>query len=281
MKDIAVLMTVFNRREKTLQSIHSLFIQNGLDIEYRLTIYLTDDGSTDGTAEVLRSIFPEVIIIKGSGNLFWNQGMRLAWKTALSKRDYDFYIWLNNDTYIFQNALIDLFDVFEEYFKLTNNESIVVASCCEDVQRKEFSYGLRDNELIVLPNNSLQKGNMMNGNFVLISKSTFEKLGNLSPNYTHAMGDHDYGLRANELGIDIITSKNYLAVCATNKGLPNWCDPEFSLIQRWRYLHSPIGLNLREYKIFRRRFWKNNYSRHILKIYLRCFFPTLINELRK
>ena len=104
------------------------------------------------------------------------------------------------------------------------------------------------------PNNSIQEGNMLNGNLVLISKKVFNSLGNLSNNYTHAMGDHDYGLRAIEKGIKLITTRFYIATCASNKGTPNWCNPNISLVKRWSALNSPLGLNLKEYRLFKNGF---------------------------
>ena len=73
MKSIAVLLTVFNRKEKTLQCLGNLYKQ--LPIQgYSVDIYLTNDGCTDGTPEAIAQKFPEVNIIHSKGNLFWNRG---------------------------------------------------------------------------------------------------------------------------------------------------------------------------------------------------------------
>ena len=74
----------------------------------RLDIYLTDDGCTDGTPEAIKRQFPKVHIIKGDGNLFWNRGMYRAWEEA-AKQDYNFYLWLNDDSYLVDGALFTLF----------------------------------------------------------------------------------------------------------------------------------------------------------------------------
>ena len=55
MKQIAVLLTVFNRKEKTLLCLKNLY-QQTLPNEYRIDIYLTNDGCTDGTPEAARAI---------------------------------------------------------------------------------------------------------------------------------------------------------------------------------------------------------------------------------
>ena len=74
MKHIAVLMTVYNRREKTLKCLRNLFNQR-IPTDFSLDVYLTNDGCKDGTPEALRSEFPQVRIIEGDGSLFWNRGM--------------------------------------------------------------------------------------------------------------------------------------------------------------------------------------------------------------
>ena len=52
MKTIAVLLTVFNRREKTIECLKNLFAQD-IPAEYSIMVYLTDDGCTDGTPEAV------------------------------------------------------------------------------------------------------------------------------------------------------------------------------------------------------------------------------------
>ena len=81
MKQIAVLLTVFNRKEKTLLCLKNLY-QQTLPNEYRIDIYLTNDGCTDGTPEAVKEQYPQVNIINAQGNLYWNRGMHLAWQTA-------------------------------------------------------------------------------------------------------------------------------------------------------------------------------------------------------
>ena len=84
MNRIAVLLTCHNRSEKTTACLHSLF-QCYLPSDFVLDVFLVDDGSTDGTAELVTEKFPKVIIIHGDGNLFWNRGMHLAWSYASKK----------------------------------------------------------------------------------------------------------------------------------------------------------------------------------------------------
>lgn len=56
MKTIAVLLTAHNRKEKTLLCLDFLFKQKQVE-EYTIDVYLTDDGSTDGTSEAVKKHF--------------------------------------------------------------------------------------------------------------------------------------------------------------------------------------------------------------------------------
>ena len=81
MKHIAVLLTVHNRKEKTLRCLHDLFVQESVE-GYTIDVWLTDDGCTDGTPEVIVQRWADVHIVKGDGNLYWNRGMYTAWQAA-------------------------------------------------------------------------------------------------------------------------------------------------------------------------------------------------------
>jgi GT2 family glycosyltransferase len=82
---IAVLMTCHNRREKTLGCLRALFV-NDLPHDTSLHVILVDGGSTDNTAEFVRTEFPQVDILLGDGNLFWNRGMQRAFARAMVAR---------------------------------------------------------------------------------------------------------------------------------------------------------------------------------------------------
>ncbi|MBO7640790.1 MAG: glycosyltransferase, partial [Bacteroidales bacterium] len=107
MQRVAILLTVHNRRETTLRCLENCWHQ--IDAmktggQYDFTVWLVDDGSTDGTWEAVEELFPQTRLVAGDGGLYWNQGMRLAWDSA-AKEDYDFYLWLNDDTLMNEGAL--------------------------------------------------------------------------------------------------------------------------------------------------------------------------------
>ena len=150
MKYWAVLLTVFNRKEKTLECLGRLFDQLPIE-DLQIDVFLTDDGCTDGTAEAVENLFPSVHILKGNGDLFWNRGMLMAWKAAADARDYDAYFWLNDDTFLYEETLTSL----QRAVKDTEGKAIIVGAT-EDASHSKLTYGgrLREGESRFLPTNS-------------------------------------------------------------------------------------------------------------------------------
>ena len=246
---IAVLMTCYNRVEKTLKCLDHLY--NATVPENALVdIYLVDDNSPDQTGKIVKDKYPNVNVILGTGSLYWNRGMRLAWKKARQQRDYDFYLWLNDDTYIYTNALQS---IFTDYYHLRNDgiEAIISGVCCDSISN-EISYGGRDRKYkFIVPNGLPQPCRYINGNFTLVSKKIFYKLTYFSNRYVHAAGDHDYGLRAKKKGFNCYVSSSVLAICSHGEdAVRNWLDPNVPLRKRIRNLFSIKGENCRDTMFF-------------------------------
>jgi glycosyltransferase involved in cell wall biosynthesis len=117
-------MTCHNRKLKTLLTLESLFKQT-LTSEIALSVYLVDDGSTDGTSEGVQQKYPQVKLFSGDGNLFWNGGMRIAFSEAM-KDEPDYYLWLNDDTVLAPEALNTLLATSGELFEQGEKKAIVV-----------------------------------------------------------------------------------------------------------------------------------------------------------
>lgn len=229
---IAVLLTCHNRKDKTLQCLAALYAQQGLELDYTIEVFLVDDGSTDGTAEAIASQFPKVLIIAGDGNLYWNRGMRLAWQTAAAAKDFDYYLWLNDDTFLIKEAISIL---FQQIFK-----NAIICGTTQSIQDNKITYGgfrTKPDRLIV-PDGSFQECDYCNGNFVLIPRAVFQVVGNLDPVFHHALGDFDYGFRAIKLGIKIYTAPIIIGTCESHTVIPKWRSPSISPISRVRSLYS-------------------------------------------
>jgi GT2 family glycosyltransferase len=72
MQKVAILLTSYNRREAALSCLRNLYSQADAmkgEEKYDFSVYLVDDGSTDGTSDDVAEIFPGVKIIRTDGGL--------------------------------------------------------------------------------------------------------------------------------------------------------------------------------------------------------------------
>lgn len=243
-KNIAVLMTVHNRKEKTLACVKNILQQEGLQ-NITLQVYLTDDGCTDGTIEAVKEYFPDLIIIKGNGSLFWNRGMNYAWREA-AKSEHDFYLWLNDDTMLKKEAINILIKCAEQ----TNSQSIIVGSTYASESIPLLTYGgrkrNRKHTLIPPHENHLIECDTFNGNIVLIPRNVFQKVGYNDEYFHHSFGDIEYGLRASKLGLKNYIAPGILGYCKRNNPIPIFRRKNISLFKRYKLLYSPLGYNPKE-----------------------------------
>lgn len=272
---IAVLLTCFNRRDKTKSCLENLYSQQ-LPAGFDLQVFLCDDGSTDGTDKMLKEFFPQVHVTKGNGHLYWGGGMRAAWRAAKKIGGFEVYLWLNDDTDLFSGALISLWNDYQSL----GCEAIITAACI-DPDTREFSYGGLEESEAVLPNGKPRRIKYMNGNLVWIPASVEEKIGGISPVYTHYLGDYDFGLRAQKAGIPCYTSSKYLASCSFNS-VDYWADPRLSFFKRWNLIHDVKGLAIKEY-IFYKAYHHGKWIafKTWCEVYLKAISPMLYSKLRK
>ena len=255
---ICVLLTCFNRKEKTLACFRALAactLPQGIE----LFAVLVDDGSTDGTPEAMRAEFPWVQIVHGSGNLYWCRGMHQAFEAAL-QADYDYYFWLNDDTMLQHDAIERLLAAEQQ---LCNRDSapVVVVGSTVDEHTGLLTYGgevrasaiKRTRFVRLQPANVAQRCDSMNGNIVLLSKQAVQVVGNLDPAFEHAMGDTDYALRAVKLGVQVWTAPGVHGTCSGNPRTGTYMDTNLSLRQRWKLMMGRKGLPWRSWLVLTRR----------------------------
>jgi GT2 family glycosyltransferase len=273
MTTIAVLLTCYNRKQKTLLCLECLYGQYDLNTFFGIDVFLVDDGSTDGTTSAIEDKYPQVNIIKGNGNLFWNRGMNLAWKTAVKWGDYDTYLWLNDDTFLFENALCSLV----QSAKTTSFNSIICGATTDTNNTTTYGGFKLKGYKIISPTGKLEKCDYFNGNCVLIPKEVTKKVGMLDSTFHHALGDIDYGLRATKIGVKIYTLPEYAGTCEGHEKFPNWRLHDNSVIKRIRTLYtSSCDTNPLQFFVFdRRHFGTLTAIKHFFSINLRALMPSL------
>lgn len=263
---LAVLLTCFNRKQKTLDCLEAIFKQS-LPSDVALHIYLVDDGSTDGTSEAIWQVYPQVNIIQGNGNLFWNGGMRLAFAEAL-KHNHDYFLWLNDDTHLYSNAISTLLNTAAELLSQGKTKFIVTGTT-QDTESGVANYGgVRQihrwhpfHFQIVEPSPTLQSCDTMNGNCVLIPKAVAERVGNLDAAFSHYAGDYDYGFRARKRGCTIWVAPEYVGRCTSNPSHQRY-SANMEMSERWKRVGQPKGLALSDTTLHPFKEWTVFSMRH-------------------
>jgi GT2 family glycosyltransferase len=254
---ISVLITCYNRKQKTLACLESLFL-NVLPEGVFLEVFLVDDGSTDGTADAVRIKFPSVHLAIGDSNLFWCRGMHKAFELALQRGDCDYFLWLNDDTMLRPDALARL---LECALTQGSKQPVIVVGSTIDEASGKLTYGGEARTSVfkplsfqrIVPGDQPQRCDSMTGNIVLIPSELARTVGNLDPVFEHAMGDTDYALRARQLGFDVWLGPGVYGSCADNSIEGTFLDASQPLLQRWRQMMSRKGLPWRSWLVFTRR----------------------------
>ena len=275
-KTVAVLITCHNRRETTLRCLERLSHQILLS-EVVLEVFLVDDASSDGTAESVRSRYPNVHLIEGTGDLYWTGGTLLAERHA-QELDPDFLLWLNDDVVLEDDAIEMLVAVSARYA----DQAIVVGSTNEPGSSRASYGGLvrrhrsRPLGLTLLdPDGTDQRADTMNGNAVLVPRSIRANLGPLDERLVHNAADHDYGFRAGARGIPVVVAPAFVGECAFNDSRSRWLDPAVPLRDRWRFLMSFRGLPPAQWLIYTRRHCGWRWPRWFLSPYIHCLLVSV------
>ncbi|MBE9599525.1 glycosyltransferase family 2 protein [Pedobacter sp. MC2016-24] len=274
MKNVAIILTCHNRKNKTLECLSHLF-NSKIPSTLAIQVFLVDDGSTDGTGKAVKEYHPEVQVVQGDGNLYWNRGMYLAWSEALKKGKFDFFIWLNDDTYLFENSIEILYDTYRSHNPLT----IVCGSICSENGMVSTYGGFRNGKLLS-PNGETQDCDYFNGNCVLIPFEVYNKIGSLDQIFHHALGDFDYGLRAVQSGTRLVITPHFIGMCEKHDSFPKWCSPNEKMLKRFKLLHqSSCDTNPFQFFIFDQRH-NGTISAifHFFTIHLRAFIPSIYNK---
>lgn len=259
---IAVLITIYKRKNETIKCLDLLFKNN-----FELDVFISDSNSNNGIEYDLKN-FKNIFYKNIGDNVFWNKGMNYSWEAASNFSDYDFFIWLNNDTYLNRDALKIIFDDYNKVEK----KSIIVGTTKD---KKGLTYGgrlgLKDS--ILVPNGYPQEVFIMNGNFVLIPKVVFSVLGYLDSKFTHSIGDIDYGLRAIEKGISVYIASKTIGLCNNNEFV--WYNSN-SFKARLKNLGSPKGVPIKEYFYFNKKhFGILSGVKFLLATFAALLFPRL------
>ncbi len=199
---IGIVIPVHNRMKFTKACLHSLRNQTLL-ADY---IIVVNDGSKDGTVEMIEQEFPDVIVLHGDGHLFWTAAINLGVKLALYL-GAEYILTLNNDT-VASPAML------EEMIKSARqNPNALFGALDIDILTRKPYYGgeifnwrsgsskyLLDG-LKKEEQTGLHEVSLFPGRGLLIPKRVFENIGFFAEKeLPHYLADYDFTQRARKYG---------------------------------------------------------------------------------
>lgn len=185
--DLSIIIVSYNVREKLKNNLQALFKSQ---INFSFEVFVVDNASADGSAEMVEKDFPQVKLIKNDKNLGFSKANNIAIKQSRG----DFILLLNPDMQVFEDSLEKSL-----IFAKENNQAIVSSCKLVDEKNNIIKHIRRfpkffDQLMIIfkIPHifpavlnkylvsdfnyNQSQKVDSVRGSFFLINKNEFEKL---------------------------------------------------------------------------------------------------------
>ena len=225
---IYILLPVHNRREITRVFIDCLEAQTWQ--HYHLV--LIDDGSTDGTEQMIRERVENLTVIRGKGNWWWagclQQGFNFFKKKGLSHDDY--VLIINDDVVIDKDFLAKGISILDK-----NKQTLLLAQVQEgdnsppletgvhaDLKTHTFHYASSSEDINCLATRGL-----------FLKWADFVDIGGFHPIILpHYLSDYEFTIRANKKGYRCLTTPELTLSYPINQNVPPIDYSSFSRFRR-------------------------------------------------
>ncbi len=304
--NVCVLLTCYNRANTTLRALNSID-----DERLRIDYLVIDDASTDGTRQTLREWNdPEcdedvpnesrsgrvsegtLVIVKGSGSLFWAGGMRKGMEilSELDRKDgsfirdeeqgknlkvkaYDYLVLINDDVLFYPDVLMKMIERSRE--KGGMPVSGVTKSSSGGASYGGVLYDMKSAKPFQMDISEADRhpADTMNCNCFLLPWDVFRKAGIFDSHYVHSLADYDYGFKLKKMGYKVWLTDFYVGECDDNSIEGTWRDTRLGRMERLKKKESVKGLPRAQwYYYLRKNFGLRQAIWHSITPYLRILF---------
>ncbi len=196
---VSVIIVTYNHKKYMKECLASV-LANGL-----LEVIVVDNGSTDGTPEVIEEDFPEVKVIRSPRNLGYGGGNNLGVKHAKG----EYVVILNPDTKVGKNWLEELLKPLERGEKLITTPKILTydgskINTCGNIEHftgLTFTRGLNENPEKF---DKFEYLSGLSGACFAMRREDYLELGGFDENFFSYMEDAEFSWRAHARGFNIL-----------------------------------------------------------------------------
>ena len=202
MEKIYILLPVHNRRETTLRFVNCLKTQT-----YRnFHLLLVDDGSNDGTADIVRVHIPSATVLTGKGDWWWAGSLQqgVNWMKRNPPAPNDIVLFCNDDVAFDQGFL-------ETGVKILRNRphALLLAQCYSQQSGACLDAGVHV-DLRALTFNwrpPPEKINCFSTRGLFVRWEGIVRIGGFHPRILpHYLSDYEFTIRAHRKGLKLYTT---------------------------------------------------------------------------
>jgi len=201
---IYVILPVHNRKKIT-----ESFIQNLVEQTYKdFKLILVDDGSQDGTSEMVLSYISSSVVISGKGDWWWGGSLQQAykWIKINSVNTNDDILIINDDVEISKKFL----EIGIESLK-KNDKSLFLAKAISVQDKSKITCGIHVDwkKMTFEKVNKNEDINCFSTRGLFLSVESFLSIGGFHPFLLpHYLSDYEYTIRAYNKGYKLLVNNN-------------------------------------------------------------------------